>query len=129
MQPTPGIPRNRRLQHHILRGCSKYKDVTLAARSPVLQMPLPQAPVSTAPPPDIAPRPPASMTQASRAPPASPAMNLIFLLTGSFQIGKFQTFHIFSNISAVKANNKVYAGLIQMILSKASNTLKTGTFR
>ena len=56
-------------------------------------------------------------------------MHLIFLLTGSFQIGKFQTFHIFSNISAVKANNKVYAGLIQMILSKASNTLKTGTFR
>ena len=92
-------------------------------------MPLPQAPVSTAPPPDIAPRPPASMTQASRAAPASPAMNLIFLLTGSFQLGKFQLFHIFINISAVKTTNKVYAGIIQMILSKASNTLKTGTFR
>ena len=73
MQPTPGIPRNRRLQHHILRRCSKYKDVTLAASSPVLQMPPPQAPASTAPPPAIAPRPPASMSPASRAPPASPA--------------------------------------------------------
>ena len=65
MRPTQGVPRNRRLQHHILRKCSKYLNVSQAL--------MPPPPRSTTPSVRTAPRLPTPLSSPLEPTPTPPS--------------------------------------------------------